>query len=474
MLSAAVRPNPVERGRPLGRPLGHLGLIVALVAQLVVVLDFSIVNVALPSLGRELGASAGDVQWVATAYALTFGGFLILGGRASDLFGRRRLLMLGLVVFACASAAGGLSANLTVLAAARAVQGAAAALIAPAALSILTTSFPEGRERNRVLGYYGTMASVGFVVGLVAGGILVDTVGWRGVFFVNVPLCILLVVVGRSLPPDVVPSGPRRLDVVGGLLVTAGVGALVLAPTFGANDGWTSVELLGCLLVAAAFLVAYVDHERRTPDPLMPMSIFRRRTLVAGDVLAGLLGVWTAGEVLVLSLYCQQVLGYSPLLSGLIALPQGIGGMLRGIAGPRLIDRIGIRRFLVAACAATAVSFFFLFRFPVTTRYPVLGLVLLGVGFSSTSVVYAATIAGSAGVPNGDQGLAGAIINATRQLGAAVGVALLFSLVAPGATPARLAASYRTALGAATALAVVAALVSLAVHDREPAPVPTG
>src|SRR5438105_4675510 len=324
-------PQPSSVGLPA---LGQLGLFVALGGSLVVVLDFSIVNVALPALSVAMGVTTTTAEWVITAYALTFGGLLVLGGRAADFFGRRRMLLAGLVLFALASAAGGVAMNLPLLAASRAVQGAAAALIAPAALSILTTSYPEGPARNRALGYFGMTASAGFVVGLVAGGVLVDTVGWRGVFFVNVPVCLALAVVGsRALPAGLTSGGPRHLDLPGAALVTAGTAVLVYAPTLGTNDGWTSSPFVGCLLVSAALFGAFVFVESRSRQPLVPLRIFRYRTLVIGNSLSGLLGAWVAGEVLVLSLYCQQVLGYSPLVSGLIALPQGIGGLLRGVLG---------------------------------------------------------------------------------------------------------------------------------------------
>jgi EmrB/QacA subfamily drug resistance transporter len=449
--------------------LGRIGLIVALAAQLVVVLDFSIVNVALPSIGRQLGVSSTNAQWVVTAYALAFGGLLVLGGRASDLFGRRRMLICGLVAFAGASAAGGMAGDLVLLVAARAVQGAAAALVAPAGLSILTTTFQEGPARNRVLGYYGVMASIGFVAGLVAGGILVTTVGWRGVFFVNVPICLVMVLVGwRALPTGVAPSAHRHLDLLGALLVTAGMAASVLSPTFAENDGWTSIPFFVSLLLGAALIASFVRYERRSADPLMPMAIFHHRQLVAGDIIAGLGGAWLAAEVLVVSLYCQQVLGYTALASGLVALPQGIGGILRGLLGPRLLQRIGIKRFLFLASVITATGLFFLFRTPATTHYPLLAVVLFVTGFGTTNLVYGSTVAGSTGVPNEEQGLAGALINATRQIGAAVGVAVLLSLVASGAgtSNAELAAGYRTALGWAAGLAIVAALVSLTVSGR--------
>ncbi|HEY3673798.1 MAG TPA: MFS transporter [Acidimicrobiia bacterium] len=450
-------------------PLSRLGLGVALGAALVVVLDFSIVNVALPSLGVAMHATTTTSEWVITAYALTFGGLLVLGGRASDFFGRRRMLVTGLVLFAFASAAGGVAVDFPLLAASRALQGVAAALVAPAALSILTTSYPEGPARNRVLGYFGMTASAGFVAGLLAGGILVDTVGWRGVFFVNVPVCLALAVVGsKALPVGTTVAGPRHLDLPGAILVTSGTAALVYAPTLGTEHGWTSLPFVGCILVSAALLGAFVSVERRSRQPLVPLRIFRHRTLVIGDALSGLLGAWMAGEVLVLSLYCQLVLGYSPLVSGLVALPQGIGGLLRGVVGARLVDRVGLRAFLAGNCLLAAVSLFVLFRFSGTMHYPLLGLVLLAFGFGSTNVVFGSTVAASTGVTNADQGFAGALVNATRQIGSAIGVAVLLSIVAidagssSGASTADLAAGYRLALACAAGVAVVATLLSLA------------
>jgi EmrB/QacA subfamily drug resistance transporter len=441
-------------------PLSRLGLWVVLGASMVVVLDFSIVNVALPELGNELRLPTTTSEWVVTAYALTFGGLLILGGRAADYFGHRRVLVGGLVLFAFASAAGGLALSFPLLVAARALQGAAAALVAPAALSTLTTTFAEGPARNRVLGYFGVTASTGFVVGLVAGGLIVDTVGWRGVFFVNVPICIVMAVAARtSIPTSGRAASRPPLDVAGAALGALGMAALVYAPTLAADRGWMSAEFLVCLLLSAALIYSFVRVERRTAQPLVPLSIFRHRSLVVGDLLIGLVGAWVAGEVLVLSLYGQQVLGYSPLVIGLIAVPQGIVGLLRGVAGPRLLDRVGLKRFLVGNCLLAAVSLALVLRTTATAHYPLLGIALLGVGFGSTNITFGSSVAGSAGVANDEQGLASALLNATRQVGAAIGVAAMLSLVATDVTgrtdSARLAGGYRLALLVAAGLAVV-------------------
>jgi EmrB/QacA subfamily drug resistance transporter len=447
--------------------LGRLGLAIVLSAQLVIVLDFSIVNVALPDISRELHASSTSVQWVVTAYAITFGGLLVLGGRAADLFGRRRPFVWGLAAFAVASAMGGVATSLTLLVVARAVQGIAAAAVAPAALSILTTSFQNGADRTRVLGYYGSTASVGFVAGLVLGGMLVETVGWRGVFFVNVPICLL----GAAFSSRILPSGAAasvrpRLDLIGAGLVIAGVSTLVYAPTAGVDDGWMSPPFFIALAVAGALLTAFVLRDRRNPQPLIPMSIFRSRTLAAGDGVTLLVGAWNAAEVLLLSLYCQQVLGYSPLQAGLVVVPQGIAGLLRGAVGSAVIARMGIKRLLTTSAALAAVGLALLLRFPATSRYPLLGVVLFLVGFGTTSTMFAATVAGTAGVTNDEQGLASALVNTARQVGSAIGVATLLAVAAAetgshGGSTTALANGYRLAMGVGAVLAVAASLLSL-------------
>jgi predicted MFS family arabinose efflux permease len=248
--------------------------------------------------------------------------------------------------------------------------------------------------------------------------------------------------------------------------------ATVMAPTLAENDGWASINFVACLLAGVALIGMFVGYERQRSDPLVPLSIFRHRGLVAGDMIAGLGGAWLGAEVLVLSLYCQQVLGYSALLAGLVALPQGVGGIVRGLIGPRLLQRMGIKRFLFLASLTTATGLFLLFRFPATTHYPLLAIVLFVTGFGTTNLIFGATVVGSGGVPNDEQGLPGALIIATRQVGGAVGIAILLSVASTGtgATGSGLAGGYRTALGWAAGLAIVAALVSLTVSRGGPLP----
>jgi EmrB/QacA subfamily drug resistance transporter len=447
--------------------LGGLALFIVLSAQLVVTLDFSIVNVALPNISRDLHVTSTSVQWVVTAYAITFGGFLVLGGRAADLFGRRRLFVVGLVGFAVASAAGGVATTFPMLVAARAAQGVAAAAVAPATLSILTTSFADGPARTRVLGYYGIMASAGFVLGLVLGGLLVETVDWRGVLFVNVPICLFGAAVSRRVVPRDDASGSRpKLDLRGASLITAGVAVVVYAPTAGVESGWTSTPFLVALAISALLLTAFVLRQRHSRHPLVPLSIFRSGTLAAGDVVTMLVGAWIAGEVLLLTLFLQQVRGYSPLLAGLIVVPQGVGGLLRGVVGPTVVARLGVKHFLAGSAALSAIALGLLLRFPATSQEPLLGVVLLLVGFGSTCTLFAATLAGSAGVRIDEQGLASGLINMSRQVGSAIGVAVLLAVAAAfararsGSAPA-LADGYRLAMGITAGLAVVATAVTL-------------
>jgi predicted MFS family arabinose efflux permease len=308
---------------------------------------------------------------------------------------------------------------------------------------------------------------VGFVLGLVLGGLLVDTVGWRGIFFVNVPICLL----GAAVSPRLLASGGAtvtrpHLDLIGACLVTAGVATLVYSPTAGASVGWTSATFLLTLAIAGVLLTAFVLRERRSPQPLIPMSIFRSRTLAAGDGVTLLVGAWNAAEVLLLSLYCQQVLGYSALQAGLVAVPQGIAGLLRGVVGAQVAARVGIKRLLTTSAALAAVGLALLLRFPATSRYPLLGIVLFLVGFGTTSTLFAATVAGTSGVTNDEQGLASALVNTARQVGSAIGVATLLAIAAArtgssGPSTSAVAAGYRLAMGVGAALAVAASALSL-------------
>jgi MFS family permease len=412
-----------------------------------VVLDFSIVNVALPSIERELHMPSTAVQWVVTGYAISFGGLLILGGRAADLLGRRRMFVAGLIAFSLASLAGGLAQDPVLLIAARVVQGAGAAIVAPAALSLITTGFPEGPERTRAIGLYGSVASVGFVAGQVLGGVLVQFTSWRAVFLVNVPVGLIAAalspaILGATTAAAKVSSARTRLgrfelgwfelgrlklgrlDLRGALLITIAVTLIVFAVSQGVVLGWTSPLVIAAAVTAVLAAAGFVKAESRHPEPLIRLSLLHRPGLREGTTLTFLLGLWNGGEMLVLSLYLQQVLHESPLFTGLVIAPQGVVGFAMGMLGPRLAGRIGIKRLLVVTAAATAIGFGVLTHLPATGYSPVLFVVTL-IGFGTAGTAMGSTVLASRGMADADQGLVGGMINTSRQIGAAVGAALL-------------------------------------------------
>jgi len=443
---------------------GRLGLGLILAASFMVVLDFSIVNVALPSIQRELGISAASVQWVVTAYAIAFGGLLILGGRAGDLYGRRRLFLAGIGVFTAASLAGGLARDPVLLIAARVVQGGGAAMVAPAALSLITTGFPEGPRRTRALGLYGATASVGFVAGQVAGGVLVEFLSWRSVFLVNVPVGLAaLLLTPRVLAESRLPRAGRHLDTVGAALITVAVGALVFAVSQAGITGVGSASTLLPLGLAAAAAAAFVAGEQRHADPLVRPALLRARGLRSASTLMLLLGLWNGGEMLVLSLYLQQVLHMSPLAAGLAIAPQGIIGLAAGLLGARLAGRLGIQRVLIVTGLAATAGFLVLTQLPAGGGYqPLLAAVML-VGFGTAGMAFGSMVTASAGIADSDQGLVGGVINTSRQLGAALGAALLPAVAdaVDRTGHSSLAAGDRAAMLAGAVAAGLATLVAL-------------
>jgi len=406
-------------------------LALILLAAFMVVLDFSIVNVALPSIERELGMTAAAAQWVITGYAIAFAGLLILGGRAADMLGRRRMFILGLVAFTAASLSGGLAHDPVLLIASRVVQGGGAALVAPAALSLITTSFADGRARTKALGLYGATASIGFVAGQVLGGFLVQFTSWRAVFLVNVPIGLLAAgLAPRLLADSRGPSAGRRLDVRGAVLITVAMAALVYAVSQANLSGWLSPAILGAFAISLACAGAFVVAERHHPDPLLPAALIGRPALKSAAILNALLGLWNGGEMLVLSLYLQQVLKDSPLVTGLAIAPQGIVGFAAGACGARLASRIGVRRVLVLTGVTAAAGFAILTQLPASGRYsPVLAAVML-VGFGTAGTAFGTMVIATTGIPSNEQGVVGGVVNTSRQVGAALGAALLPAIAA--------------------------------------------
>ena len=450
-----------------------LRLALILLASFMVVLDFSIVNVALASIQRELGFAASAAQWVVTGYAITFAGLLILGGRAADQFGRRRMFVTGLIVFTVASLAGGLAHDPVLLVASRAVQGAGAALVAPAALSLITTGFPEGPPRTRALGLYGATASVGFVAGQVLGGVLVEFTSWRAVFLVNVPVGLAAVLLTpRLLGRE--QRERRRLDVGGALLITLVVASVVFAVSQGGAAGWTSPLVLGAAGLAVAALAGFAVTEGHAPDPLVRGNLLRLASLRKGGALIMLLGVWNGGEMLVLSLYFQQVLHDSPLMTGLAIAPQGGVGFVAGLTGARLAARLGLARLLVLTNAVATAGFLVLTHLPATGGYSPLLAAVTFVGFGTAGTAFGAMVTASRGVADGDQGFVGGVINTSRQIGAGVGAALLPAIALTASHGGRMAGvgGDRAAMLAGAVVAGLATLIAVA--HRRPSRKPAG
>lgn len=437
--------------------LSSAALFLVLLASFMVVLDFSIVNVALPSIRQALGFGGDSVQWVVTAYAITFGGLLILGGRIADTFGRRSLFVVGLLVFAGASLAAGLTDDAILLVAARSIQGIGAAIVAPASLSLITTRFAEGPRRTRAIGLYGATASIGFVAGQVLGGVLVQYTSWRWIFLVNVPVGLIAALLARHLiSPDRPSSRSTHLDLIGGVLITLAVAAIVFAVSEGPVLGWTQPLVIGSFVAAAIALTGFVAGERAQVNPLIDLGLLRRRGLRTAGLLTLLLGAWTAGELVVLSVYLQQGLHDSPLEAGLVIAPQGVVGFITGMFGARLVRRFGMRTLLATATATTGAGFLVLSHLPAAGHYSPLFFAVVLVGFGTVGTVFGTTVMAASGMAEADQGLVGGVVNTTRQVGAAIGVAALVA-VADGAS-AR--SGVATVSGDRTAM-LVAALVGL-------------
>jgi EmrB/QacA subfamily drug resistance transporter len=403
-------------------------LAVCCIAQFMVVLDVSIVNVALPQMKADLGLTTTGQQWVVNAYTLTFAGFLMLGGRAADLFGRRRVFLLGLGLFTVCSLIGGLAQNGTWLVTARAAQGVGGAILAPATLSLLTSRFTDPQERRKALGAWSATAASGAAIGVLLGGILTDLLDWRWVLIVNVPIGILLLAgASIALTESRSESPSRSLDIPGALTITGGLAVIVYGIVSTDTHAWGSVFTIVTLAIGVALLGLFVAIEARfSSNPLVPLSVFRRRSLVAANGIAITIGVALFGVYFFLSLYLQQVDGYSPLKAGVAFFPAGVFTLLGALTGTRIVNRLGPRRQLVLGPGLTAIGLIWLAQTSAGAPYfsHVFGpLVLLGVGLGISFVPM--TIAATAGMPPHQAGLASGLINTTRQVGGAVGLAAL-------------------------------------------------
>jgi EmrB/QacA subfamily drug resistance transporter len=444
-----------------------IALILLCVAQFVVVLDASIVNVALPTIGDALNFTESNLPWVVNAYVLTFGGFLLLGGRMADLLGRRRVFMSGLVLFALASLAGGLAENSGQLIAARAVQGLGAAILSPAALSIITTTFRDGAERNKALGVWGAVAGGGGAAGVLLGGVLTTWFGWQWVLWVNFPIGLIAAAIAPTLIAESRSEAEtRHFDVAGAVSVTAGLSALVYALVDANSAGWGSLQTIGLLVASVALLGAFIVIERRSASPLMPFSIFRQRTVTGANVVGVLVGASLFSMFFFISLYMQQVLGYSAIHAGLSYLPLAISIIISAGVASQLVTKIGFKPVLATGMALIAAALLWFSQVSVHGAFltDILGpslLAAVGLGFAFVTT----TIAAVSGVRDREQGLASGLINTSQQVGGALGLAILStistSVIGSSHDPAVLTDGFQDAFLAGAGLAVLGLIATL-------------
>jgi EmrB/QacA subfamily drug resistance transporter len=414
-------------------------------AFFMVVLDIAIVNVALPSIGRDLDFSEDNLQWVITAYTLTFGGFLLLGGRAADLLGRRRMFMIGVGFFAIASLACGLANSEATLIVARAIQGLGAAVISPAVLSIIMTTFTEGAERNKALGVWGGVGGSGAAAGVLFGGILTKYLGWEWIFFVNVPIGVLVVALTPALVQRSRREMARRYDAMGAVVVTSGLVLFVYAISEAPDVGWTTMRTIGVLAVSLALLAFFLVWEARVEAPLMPLGIFRLRLVAAANIVGFLQAAGIFGHFLLLTLYMQQVLGFSALQTGFGFLVTAGSAVVWAGMAQALATRIGPKPVLVAGLVSLCLGVLWYTQISVDGTYPVdllPGFLLVGFGLPFSFIPISILALG--GVEERQAGLASGLINTSQQIGGAIGVAVMSTvaiehaetLLAEGDTPA--------------------------------------
>jgi EmrB/QacA subfamily drug resistance transporter len=406
-----------------------LALALLSVVQFMVVLDIAIVNVALPSIQVDLGFSQENLQWVISAYALVFGGFLLLGGRAADLLGRRRIFLAGIIVFTIASLLAGFAWSEASLISARALQGLGAAVITPAALSILSTTFVEGRERNIALGVWGAVGGFGAAAGVLLGGILTDALSWEWIFFVNVPVGVASFALAPLLLKESRDAHVKRFDVPGAVLVTGGLSLLVYAITQAGQDGWLATKTLSFFAVSFVMLLGFIAWEVRHPEPLMRFGILRTKTISGANVAGFIMGTATFSLFLMLTLYMQQVLGYSPMKTGVAYLAVAGTAIFTSAIAAQLVTRIGVKPVLAIGMTSLTAGLVYFTQVSVGGSYladllPGFLLIALGLGFSFVPI----SIAALAGVQPAEAGLASGLINTSQQIGGALGIAALSTI----------------------------------------------
>jgi len=457
-----------------------LALALLCVVQFMVVLDIAIVNVALPSIQLDLGFSQESLQWVISAYALVFGGFLLLGGRAADLLGRRRVFVAGSALFTLGSLLAGLAWDEASLIGARALQGLGAAALSPAALSILMTTFSEGRERNIALGAWGAVGGFGAAAGVLLGGVLTDALSWEWIFFVNLPVGIVALALAPILLRESRGGRARRFDAVGAVLVTAGLSLLVFAITKASDFGWTSGRTIGLFAGSLGVVAAFALWERRRSDPLVPFSIFRIRTVTGANVAGFLLGTMLFSMFLLLTLYMQQVLGFSAMKTGVAYLAVAGTSILWANVAAQLVNRVGVKPVPVAGMALMTAGLAYFTQLSPEGSYLgdlLPGLLVVGIGMPFSFVAIA--IASLSGVRDADSGLASGLINTSQQIGGALGIAALSAiaisrtedLVAGGTgAPEALTEGFRSGMWAGVVVAAIGLLVAIVLVRRDDIP----
>jgi len=441
-------------------------LILLLGAQFMMAIDFSILNVALPDIGRDLRFSSAGLPWVATAFALPSAGFTLLFGRLGDLVGRRRLFLGGLVLLAVGSLAGGLAPSVPVLLTARFAQGFAAALAIPAALGLLTTSFPEGPLRDRALGLNGSLLAGGFVTGAVLGGVLTDFLSWRWAFLVNVPIAIVIAIAAPFVVVEGTPAQRRVLDIPGAVTVTAGLLALVFGVTMARQDGWISSASLGSLAAALVLFAVFLAIERRHPAPLAPVSVLTKPSVKWGNL--GGLTIFAMGSAVVylMTLYLQDTLGYSPLITGIAFGVPGVAAVIAGAVAPRLIARVGTRTTLTGGLVLQGAGFALLLLLGTSREWLVLVLVSLGFAFfGHVSGIVGYTVTATSGLPDDEQGLAAGLATMTQLVGLTIGIPVIGAISGAGS----LSGLHR---GILVDVAVNALVATIVWRTLRPAPAP--
>ena len=475
-----------------------LALALLATTQFVIVLDAAIVNVAIPTIGSELDFSVENLAWIPNAYALTFGGFLLLGGRMADLLGRRRLFMSGLVLFGVASLLGGLAQTEEQLIAARALQGLGAALLAPSALSMVTNMFSEGAERNKALGVWGAVSGSGGAAGVLLGGVLTEYAGWEWVLWVNVPIAIIAAFLApRLLVESRAENETRHFDAVGAVVITAGLSLLVFVLVDAVNAGWGSTQTIALLALSAALIVVFLAIESRSVAPLVPFRIFRMRTLTGANVIGLLIGAALFSMFFFLSRYMQEVLRYDALKTGLSYLPLALVIIFSAGGASVLVTKVGFKPVLIAGLVMITIGLLWFTQLPVDGVYlsdivaPMV-IAAAGLGFAFVPV----TIAAVSGISENDSGLASGLINTSQQIGGALGLAVLATiansttqdLVAaaqgnPAAVPNALTEGFHDAflagagfalLGVLAAMFMISSSESRELVGADPAKVPAG